>query len=1200
MEDVIVILSDEELVDTFTDDIFKQYMNEIKKYPLLSKEETLDLFRRYQSGDFKAREELINSNLRLVVNVANHYRGVINHLHILDIIQEGNLGLMRAVETYDPEQGAFSTYAFPWIRQRITRSLSNSEATIRKPVHMDSLIRKYKRLIDKNPDLSDAEIMDELDIDAVNLKTIRDTISNTVVSMNQKVGDEEDTELEDFISVGRDPGYDEIENNMVTHDLCCILREVLNDREYFVLYHRVLMGENVTLETIGELLNLSRERVRQIEAKAIRKMRPVMERDSYKASILNRIKDKYGKGYVYLNVEPKSIEDIILFLYVKEELLGIEVYIYHDMLFGEYKYSRKSIAYKYGISEQDVIDYEKSIKLKVDNKLRNKRLYKIFFNETTRKYGSNIFNVNLLEGIDNIDYSVVNKKYINLSLDEIKNIFGDLYDNLTIDEKNLLDRFFVIPGRKNYSKDLLERDINLALFGFKDRRHLISKSKLYKTYLDNIKYFNEEQRMYLENVYFGKGSKDEFRKKYPNSNLLRQDIYLIERLEKIYFKIYKYLDNSFNQERYLEVKAKYGDKLSSERIKILDMFYGVGQEEVSIKDMAVMYGYTYVKMHGIVRDAREYAMSLYYNKTTTLFLDKSLYSKYILSYDYDFTDETRYILKLFIIEGKSYDEINELTNLGNYRISNIITEGIRKMDLYRFNIIRVNKVDKDIFDKFMSIYSSKFDEKIISLLRDKFFNRLSNPELCSKYEMDNKDVNIQTSRFYKMFYQYKICSITVSLEDIVSEVLKHRSESVLSDEEKKFICDYYGINTPQLQQEELMKKYKFNSKQLVKYYTSIMDTMKGYKCGELYPEYLVIPRDKLNKLLKDRHLPISDKERFIIGSLFEIGGYEYKSDEELAGIYGERKANMKRRYQRGILSICKYLNKEIDGNIDFELDVEPNLKYFSNSDRLYLIEYYKNGLTYDDVSRKYNISIHSIITTYNRLNHNLFDIIDDNEEAKKFDFDYYREVFMRDDVPYYGDKELAKKIFDLFTGESTMQKMSLPKITEELGLDYSESTLIHLVDEVLLSVCRYREGITKEATFTPEEIADYYERNKDNLGWRVKEYKGYFERLRNRSNLNGKVYYVNYSIIFDLIKDKYSNYFSLSNCDSEKIIMLIKKYGHKLLGSTKRELMSIYGINERVFMNGKEINHVYRILYGLDVKKKKLGSSFSMKKPSYE
>ncbi|MGN1337897.1 MAG: sigma-70 family RNA polymerase sigma factor [Candidatus Coprovivens sp.] len=184
MEDVIVILSDEELVDTFTDDIFKQYMNEIKKYPLLSKEETLDLFRRYQSGDFKTREELINSNLRLVVNVANHYRGVINHLHILDIIQEGNLGLMRAVETYDPEQGAFSTYAFPWIRQRITRSLSNSEATIRKPVHMDSLIRKYKRLMDKNPDLSDAEIMDDLDIDAVNLKIIRDTISNTVVSMN--------------------------------------------------------------------------------------------------------------------------------------------------------------------------------------------------------------------------------------------------------------------------------------------------------------------------------------------------------------------------------------------------------------------------------------------------------------------------------------------------------------------------------------------------------------------------------------------------------------------------------------------------------------------------------------------------------------------------------------------------------------------------------------------------------------------------------------------------------------------------------------------------------------------------------------------------------------------------------------------------------------------------------------------------------
>ena len=270
MEDII-ILDDEILESTFSDDAFKLYMQEIKQYPLLNKEETIYLFKKYQNGDLNAKEKLINCNLRLVVTVASRYNSYINHLQILDIIQEGNLGLIRALETYDPEQGAFSTYAVQWIRQKITRGMSNTEATIRKPVHMEILIRQFKRLVDKykgGVELSDLEIMRALKIDKDTLNLIYETLNNSVVSINQKVGDEEDSELGDLILSTSDSGYNQVLDKMDSHDLFCVLKEILNDREYYVLYNRVLMEEILTLEQLGEKLNLTRERVRQIEAKA--------------------------------------------------------------------------------------------------------------------------------------------------------------------------------------------------------------------------------------------------------------------------------------------------------------------------------------------------------------------------------------------------------------------------------------------------------------------------------------------------------------------------------------------------------------------------------------------------------------------------------------------------------------------------------------------------------------------------------------------------------------------------------------------------------------------------------------------------------------------------------------------------------------------------------------------------------------------
>ena len=1204
MED-IKFVTDAELEASFSDDSLKLYMREIKRYPILDGHEIVRLYKQYMEGDLSAKEKIINSNLRLVVSVAYRYQNYLKNLQILDLIQEGNLGLIRALDTWNPELGAFTTYAVPWIRQKITRGMSNTDEAIRKPVHMDNLLRKYKALLNQYPgqNLEDDFIMDRLDIGVDTLKTLKETIMQSTVSMNQKVGDEEDTELGDLLGGSTDGGYDEVIKKIVTHDLFAICYHVLNPREYYVLYERVLSGEENTLEVVGEKLNITRERVRQIEAKALRKIKPYMEpRSSMKSRLLTKLHEQYGRKYDSMKFLPKDVDDILFYMYVREELYGLENHIYHEMLFGEQQYNRNYVASKYGITVPVLKEYEQIILGKVAYKKKDKRKYKMFRFDMIRRYGSNIFNVNLIDGLDKIDYVSVKDRYINLSFEELKGIFGSIFDELTRNEKELLERYYVIPVRNWYGNSRVEKEVNLVKYGFKKPKLFANKAQLYKTYMNNLRYFNDEQRLYLECCFF-KNDKKTFREKYPNSNLIKQDIYLIERLEKIHYRVFKMNDNTFTKEKYLEVKEKYGQKLGEQRIKLLDLFYGVDGPEVKIADMAAMFNMEYIYIHDRVRDAREFAISLYYNRTNTIDIDKKIYKKYVFGEDYNFTDETRYIMDLFINQDKSYDEIDEITKLGKYRISNIITEAIRKMDMYRYGIIGEVRLDLEEFKTYMNECRSSYTNTDIAILYDRYFGGLNSDMLSEKYKMIKKDVNTCVARFNRLFYKYRVDNVLVDVTDIFREVDKHISVSILEKGEKEFLRDMYGIGKESLSEEDLLKKYKFNKlKDLEKYHDKLIDIIAGIKLGIVKHDYEVIERNKLEEILQDIHLPISDKEKHIICSLFEICGYEYKSAQELAEYYGERKANIKRRYQRGILNIFKYLNGEIEGVIDFENDVAPNLKYFSKSDQMYLTEYYKNGLTYEDVSRKYNLTFNNVVLIYNRIINNLKDILKGDTDFRLFDFDYYEQVFMNEDVPYYGDKELAKKIFDMFYGNSSMYRYSLPKITEELRLEYSESTLIKLIDEVLLSVCKYRDGIRKKFDFSYEEVCEYYERNKDTLGWRQREYDSFFRRFGNRNKLNGKFYFVNNSIVYDLIQDKYPDYFRLSSCTKEEAIELLKRYNHIMLNSVRLELMAIYEISERHYMSGKEINHVYRILHNMDMKKKAMGvdKAFVYEKPSYE
>ena len=278
-------MEEEELVDPVDlaaeynlDDPVRMYLKEIGQIKLLSAEEEVELAKRVAEGDQEAKNKLTEANLRLVVSIAKKYSG--RGLHILDLIQEGNTGLIRAVDKFDWTKGnKFSTYATWWIRQAITRAIADQARTIRVPVHMVEVINKATRCnrklvqeLGREPTVE--EIAAELNLPVEKIIEANRTAADTL-SLDTPVGDEEDTSIGSFVEDERTPGPADATSNALLAEALKEILDTLTEREADVLRMRFGMydGRTHTLEEVGQIFGVTRERIRQIENKAIRKLR---------------------------------------------------------------------------------------------------------------------------------------------------------------------------------------------------------------------------------------------------------------------------------------------------------------------------------------------------------------------------------------------------------------------------------------------------------------------------------------------------------------------------------------------------------------------------------------------------------------------------------------------------------------------------------------------------------------------------------------------------------------------------------------------------------------------------------------------------------------------------------------------------------------------------------------------------------------
>jgi RNA polymerase primary sigma factor len=280
-DDDVDLLSQEQYFDDASDDSVRLYLREIGKIPLLNAEEELALAHRVVAGEKKAKDKMAEANMRLVVSIAKRYSG--RGLDFLDLIQEGNTGLLRAVEKFDPDKGfKFSTYATWWIRQAITRAIADQARTIRIPVHMvetiNKLLRTQRRMTQElNREPTIEELGKELEMEPEKVEYVM-KIKQDITSLDAGVGrdgDDEDSVLRDFIEDEDSATPEESAASQLLKEQVQSILSTLSDREQKIIKMRFGLenGKSHTLEEVGQEFAVTRERIRQIEAKALAKLR---------------------------------------------------------------------------------------------------------------------------------------------------------------------------------------------------------------------------------------------------------------------------------------------------------------------------------------------------------------------------------------------------------------------------------------------------------------------------------------------------------------------------------------------------------------------------------------------------------------------------------------------------------------------------------------------------------------------------------------------------------------------------------------------------------------------------------------------------------------------------------------------------------------------------------------------------------------
>ena len=335
------------------DENLKIYLKEIENYPILDKEEQKRIWQEYKNGKKEAKEKLIVSNLKLIVKIAMYYQTKTTHLKIMDLIQEGNIALIKAIEDYNPEKSALTTYVTTKCSMYIMRAIEEKELEVKEPLSFLNKKSKYNKILSQSQTTpSDDEIRKKLNILPETLELLKTTQTRNLLNIDYAM--EVETECED---------YTVLLNQITDRELLLVLQDTLSKIEYFMIYYYILQKENNrNLESLGYLFGISKQRTEIIMQDALKKVKNLIQSQHLYRIKLQKLKEKENKNIAIRKLEPIHPLNIIEYMYFKNNLTELERTIYKEIYFSPYKITKKDLIKKYAITEEELLKSLKKIK----------------------------------------------------------------------------------------------------------------------------------------------------------------------------------------------------------------------------------------------------------------------------------------------------------------------------------------------------------------------------------------------------------------------------------------------------------------------------------------------------------------------------------------------------------------------------------------------------------------------------------------------------------------------------------------------------------------------------------------------------------------------------------------------------------------------------------------------------------------------
>lgn len=407
-----------ELLNYQNTPLIRIYINDIRQYPFLSKEQTDMLALEMKNGNLQAREILITSNLGLVIWTIKMMKPrlpEIVHYKMMDLIQEGNAALIKAIDNYDFEKGSVSTYAKIIIEREIKQALLRRELEIHRPRRIIKYAPKYLELINgylkvDKPIPSDRKVCKILNITQDTLDRIRTHLEIDMTSLETAIGKEGESKIIDIIP---DKNAINAEDNLTNLEYILSIKFILENEpiDYFVIYHRYLSNIQLKQEEIANLLGLRHQRIEQIETRAKRRLRRINLPNNEFSNISERyIRQKEGSRFYNLKVEPINTTNVIIYSYIKESLTDKERCLLDLLIFGKYNYSYEELSKELKISINAIHELERSIQSKTRDYLIDRNSFLLYKQEILSKMKSKIL---LISSVDEL--SLENKRKLAIS-----------------------------------------------------------------------------------------------------------------------------------------------------------------------------------------------------------------------------------------------------------------------------------------------------------------------------------------------------------------------------------------------------------------------------------------------------------------------------------------------------------------------------------------------------------------------------------------------------------------------------------------------------------------------------------------------------------------------------------------------------------------------------------------------------------------